>query len=336
MAYGPVLGHQDQEAKHLRSTKIIPSDSPLEPSDPDLKPELALPSHHIFSMLFEKSQVMKSYSDRTGRFPVPSSRGKNYIFVLYHYDTNTIHAVAIPNRQAASIRNAWETVHKKLIQQGHAPNLHILDNKCSQELKDYFAKYKIAFQRVPPKEHRANAAKRAIRTFKNHLISTLCSVDSNFPMTEWDRLLPQKHLTLNLLPSSRIHPSLLAHASLFGNFAFNRTPIALPGTKIVAHTSAYTQTTFGEHGQVGWYIGPSPEHYRCYKCYFPSTMSERDVLTVDFFTLKNSFSQTYLRQLSQTNRWRYAAPPSNSSFFIFTNAGSSLRLSHSKCLFKSC
>ena len=200
-----VLGHQDQEAKHLRSTKILPSDLPFE-KDLDLEPELALPSHHIFSMLFEKSQVMKSYSDQTGRFPVPSSRGNNYIFVLYHYDTNTIHAVAIPNRQAASIRNAWETVHKKLIHQGHAPNLHILDNECSQELKDSFAKYNIAFQRVPPKEHRANAAERAIRTFKNHLISTLCSVDSNSVLARQPsggQSAPPSFPFLNKLNSSR-------------------------------------------------------------------------------------------------------------------------------------
>ena len=54
-----------------------------------------------------------------------------------------------------------------LLRQGHAPELHILDNECSQDLKDAFAKYDVPFQRVPPKEHRANARKRAIRTFKN-------------------------------------------------------------------------------------------------------------------------------------------------------------------------
>jgi hypothetical protein len=61
---------------------------------------------------------------------------------------------------------------------------------------------------VPPKEHRANAAERAIRTFKNHFISTLCTVDSHFPMAEWDCLLPQTILTLNLLRSSRKHPCI--------------------------------------------------------------------------------------------------------------------------------
>jgi hypothetical protein len=101
-----VLGHQDQEAKHLRSTKVTPKIAVPEPKDLDLEPLLAPPSHNIFVMLFEKDQVMKSYSDQTGRFPVPSSRGNYYIFVLYHQDTNTIHVVAIPNRQAASIRKS--------------------------------------------------------------------------------------------------------------------------------------------------------------------------------------------------------------------------------------
>jgi hypothetical protein len=194
--------------------------------------------------------------------------------VLYHHDTNTIHAVAIPNQQAASIRHAWETTHKIVVAHGHAPNLHILDNECSQNLKDAFQKYNISFQCVPPKEHRANAAERSIRTFKNHFSATLCTVDSHFPLAEWDRLIPQTVLTLNLLRSSRKHPSLLAHASLFGNYDFNRVPIAPLGTKIVAHVASESRTTFGQHGKVGWYIGPSPEHYCCYRCYFPDTMKK--------------------------------------------------------------
>jgi hypothetical protein len=74
---------------------------------------------------------------------------------------------------------------------------------------------------VPAKEHRVNAAERAIRIYKNHFVTTFCNADSNFPITKWDRLLPQTALTLNLLHSSRIHPSLLAHALLFANFDFN-------------------------------------------------------------------------------------------------------------------
>jgi hypothetical protein len=122
-------------------------------------------------------------------------------------------------------------------------------------------------------------------------------------MAEWDRLLAQATLTLNLLRSLRIHPSLSAHASLFGNFDFNRTPMAPPGTRIVAHENSDNRTSYGEHGKVGWYIGPSLDHYRCYKCYFEDTMMERDVLTVEFFPQKIPFPtftrEAYLRQTAE-------------------------------------
>ena len=304
------LGHQDQEAQHLRSTRrtlspAVPDDDDLAPPpDSDDTPASTAPKpHHVCSMLFSEQTILKSYSDQTGKFPVPSSRGNHYIFVLYHQDTNSIHTVALPNRKAASIRDAWESIYKKLRFQGHPVHLHILDNECSQDLKDAFISYQISFQRVPPKEHRANAAERAIRTFKNHFVSILCTVDSQFPLSEWDRLLPQATLTLNLLRSSRIHPSLSAHASMFGQFDYNRTPLAPPGTKIVAHLAAASRTSFGQHGKVGWYIGPSPEHYRCYRCYFPDTMQERDVLKVDFFPEKLPFptftTATYLQQTAE-------------------------------------
>jgi hypothetical protein len=110
-------------------------------------------------------------------------------------------------------------------------------------------------------------------------------------------------LTLNLLRSSHTHPSLSAHASLFGHYDFNRVPLAPPGTKIVGHVASEGRTTFGEHGKVGWCIGPSPEHYRCYKCYFPDTMTERDVLAVDFFPEKITFptftTADYLKQTAK-------------------------------------
>jgi hypothetical protein len=152
-------------------------------------------------------------------------------------------------------------------------------------------------------------------------------------MNEWDRLIHQTILTLNLLCSSRIHPSFSAHASLFGNYDFNRASIAPPGTKVVAHVSAESRTTFGQHGQVVWYIGPSPEHYGCYKCYFPDTMSERDVLTVNFFPEKNQFPtftpENYLKQTPEDMLHLLEAPAPSSSP-VPTLA--SFRTSHYQCV----
>jgi len=39
--------------------------------------------------------------------------------VLYHYDTNIIHAMAIPNRQGATILNSWQNIYNTLLAKGH-------------------------------------------------------------------------------------------------------------------------------------------------------------------------------------------------------------------------
>jgi len=156
-------------------------------------------------------------------------------------------------------------------------------------IENSICKYNIDYQLVPPAEHRVHASERAIHTFKNHLIATFCTVDSQFPMSKWDRLIPHAVITLNQLRSSHLHPSLSAYASLFGNYDYNGMPLAPPGTREVAHSAADTRASFAPHGRVGWYIGPSPKHYCCHRIYFPDTMMECDVLKVDFFPEKTPF-----------------------------------------------
>ena len=67
---------------------------------------------------------------------------------------------------------------------------------------------------MPPHIHRANAAERAIRTFKSRFLAGLSSCDPNFPVGEWDRLLDKAEMTLNLLRTSRCNPNLSAYAYL--------------------------------------------------------------------------------------------------------------------------
>ena len=95
--------------------------------------------------------------------------------------------------------------------------------------------YKTTFQFVPSHTHQANIAERAIQTFKNHFKTGLASVDPDFPISEWDRLLEQAFITLNLLQASHVHPKLSAYAYLFGNYDFNKNPLAPPGTKVIVH-----------------------------------------------------------------------------------------------------
>ena len=129
--------------------------------------------------------------------------------------------------------------------------------------------------------HQRNAAERAIRTFKNHFLAGLATCDPDFPLQEWDRLILQATITVNLLCSSRVNPKLSAYAYVFGPFDFNRTPLAPPGTKVIIHNKANIRASWGYHGTKGWYVGPSLEHYRCLKCYNPDSMKEVDTDTLE-------------------------------------------------------
>jgi hypothetical protein len=173
--------------------------------------------------------------------------------------------------------------------------------------------------------HRRNAAKRAIQTYKNHLFANLATCDPDFPVSEWDRILFQAELTLNLLQSSRVNPKLSSYAYyLFGNFDFIKTPLAPPGTKTVVHLKPDQRASWAYHGEEGWYVGPSMEHYRCFKCYLPATARVRDVDTLQFFPKKipfpNIFTEDYLKQAASDILAILQHPPSNFPYLEYGNS----------------
>jgi hypothetical protein len=108
-----------------------------------------------------------------------------------------------------------------------------------------------------PHLHRQNAAERFIQTFKNHFVVGLCSVDKQFPMQLWCELLPQATLTLNLMRTSRINPTISSATQLYGKFDFIRTPLAPPGTRAVAHVKPKARRSWAPHGEEAWYVGPA-------------------------------------------------------------------------------
>ena len=103
-------------------------------------------------------------------------------------------------------------------------------------MKKAFHKNNVDFQLVPLHVHRHNAAERAIQTFKSHFIVGLATLPSDFPMKEWDRLLPQ--LTLNHLRASRQQPTLSAHKVALGAYNFDAPSLAPPGTKFLVHETS--------------------------------------------------------------------------------------------------
>ena len=203
--------------------------------------------------------------------------------ILYDYNSNIILSKPLKTRQASELTTARTSLHDQLQSNGYAPELHILDNECSDELKKAFKKYSVGFQRVPPHVHQRNAAERAIQTWKYHFCSGLATCDPKLPLTELDLLMSQADITLNLLRPSYRQPNLSVYACLNGTFNFNQSPLAPPGTRVVVHITPAQRPNMGPHGGDGWYVGPSIKHYRCHKCYIPSTFGVCNTLTIDWF-----------------------------------------------------
>ena len=164
-------GHLDQARRNQRPTEHT-NFSPVS-DNPNI------PTNQLFATI---ELAGKIYTDQTGRFPITSSRGSKYIFILYSYDTNAIFAHSLKSNASAQILDAYKKTYQLLHERGFKPQVHWLDNEASTALKEFNKKNNIEYQLVPPHAHRRNAAERAIRTWKNHFIAGLCSVDPTFPM----------------------------------------------------------------------------------------------------------------------------------------------------------
>jgi hypothetical protein len=281
-----IKGHLDQTRKNIRSTKTEQNKSE---NDDELFPVQLTTNenaNYCYTTIFEPTG--KVYSDQTGNFQYVSSKGNNSLVIMYDYDSNAILAEPISNRKAATILAATKKMHNILRSKGRGPQLHILDNECSDIMKSYFNQSNIKYQLAAPGQHRTNAAERAIRTFKNHLIAGLCSTDNEFPIHLWDRLLPQALITINLMRGSRINPKHSAWSQLFGPYNFNKEPIAPPGIRVLVHVKPENRTTWAAHADEGWYIGPASEHYRCYRVYMTETKAERITDTIEWYPTKTT------------------------------------------------
>ena len=318
-------GHMKQKRQGTNSTKTEPAELPLLP---DIEIDYQFPkqepskTHACYGIVLETTG--KTFSDQTGRFILPSSLGSNYIFLLYVYDSNSIHVEPMINRTALSHVKAYTNVYNKLVRRGLKPQLHMLDNECSQLLRDYLASKNITVQTTPAGSHRRNAAERAIQTFKDHFIAGLCTTDPKFPLHLWDRLLEQAEITLNLLRGSRINPNLSAYAQVFGNFDYNATPLAPPGIHTIVYQQPSDRGTWDPHGKDAWYVGPAMDSYRCYRTWVWETQKERKAETLSWFPTHLQMPTTgpLQKAIAGINDIKKAlqSPPTNSPLHPLTDS----------------
>ncbi|KAI2500612.1 hypothetical protein MHU86_13833 [Fragilaria crotonensis] len=239
-----IKGHLDQSRQHQRSTKLTQGSSGA---------------------------------------PILELEHDNEAFLHQTTPSLLAHVLTFATPQSWNLPAKSTQIKLGLCNAGLRPALQRLDNECSAPLKSFLHDEGIDFQLAPPGVHRRNAAERAIRTFKNHFIGGLCSVDKHFPLHLWDRLLPQALVTLNLLRSSRINPKLSAWSQLHGQFDFNRTPIAPPGIRVLVHDKPATRGTWAPHALDGWYVGPALDSYRCYSVWMFDSRATRISDTLVWF-----------------------------------------------------
>jgi hypothetical protein len=211
------------------------------------------PTHLMYAVVVDQGQL---YIDLTGKFPVRSSKGNSYVMVCYIYDCNYIKVILMKSRSASEWVKAYDSIHQELTVKGFKPKLQTFDNEASTTLKNFFTANDITYQLVPPHCHRHNAAERAIRTFKEHFVAGLSSVDPSFPMHLWDRLLPQAEITFNLLRTSHLQPQLSAAAHYHGLVDYNKTAFDPPGCKIITHEKPGKRRTWPPHGQHTHFVPP--------------------------------------------------------------------------------
>ena len=77
-------------------------------------------------------EMGKVASDLTGRFPIRSSKGSQYVMVVYLHDPNFILAIPIKDRTQASLVSAYTNLYKQIKNKGFVPQLHICDNECPE------------------------------------------------------------------------------------------------------------------------------------------------------------------------------------------------------------
>jgi hypothetical protein len=156
------LGHLDALRQGLRSTKqplVLDVEDEDEPSYIATPEDIADTQH--LGIMCREFTTSKLYADAAGRFPVTARSGTQYMLVLYSESTNYIHVERMSNRQGPTYLAAYQRAAMFFSQNGVPITDMFLDNEASDEVRAYL-KTLGTLRFVPPRQHRANKAERAI------------------------------------------------------------------------------------------------------------------------------------------------------------------------------
>ena len=156
---------------------------------------------------------------------------------------------------------AYLALIKRIRRAGFEVKKHILNNECSDKLKELIREHS-GLQMIPPGNHRANLAKVAIKAFKQHFLGVLAGTAPDFPWSWWVQILRPSLLQLNLLRKSNATPTVSAHAHFSGHHDYNAQPLLPIGSSAEVHVRTGDRKTWDYHSEPAWYLYTSDEHYR--------------------------------------------------------------------------
>ncbi len=122
-------------------------------------------------------------------------------------------------------------------------------------MQDYIKKEDAQIQLVEPHNHQVNTAKTAIKATKYHIIAGLQTVNPECPLQLWAKFIPQMQDMLNLLQMAQSDPTASASKDLEGPFDYNKTPMAVLGTKALAFIDPKEQQSCQENGVNEYVVG---------------------------------------------------------------------------------
>ena len=173
--------------------------------------------------------------DPTGRYPITSVSGYNYMFVLYNYDSNYITVEPICSCKTKEYICVFKQYYQELKEKGFTTCLLWLDNEVSADVIASLQEEKFDIQIDFQGYYCLSHAECAIQTLKLYFISTCTSANPSFLGDFWDLPLKSTLLIINLVRPSCINLDISAYIQIHVIFNSNTTPLAPPGCHVIIH-----------------------------------------------------------------------------------------------------
>jgi hypothetical protein len=237
-----------------------------------------LKANHAFNFVLSADEMI-NHSDATGKFPITSVEGYNYILVSIF--RGYISCQGMESRTQLSYEKAYKHLYSHYKRHGHIPTFQRIDNEKSHLILQFFKDSDTKIQFVPPHNHRGNKAENAIRWVKNGLISMLLGASSTMPAKLWSKALPQLEIILNHLRPWHGDTTKSAFEGFHGKkYDFSNHPIAPWGIDAVVNEKV--RTTWGPQATEVKYIGPAPDHWRAVTVFDPVSEKDRITDTIEY------------------------------------------------------